>query len=48
MQHIVLYTWHQNGVVERNNRTLKEMINFMLQSKGLSLCFLIEVINFSN
>jgi transposase InsO family protein len=30
MQHIVPYTPHQNGVVERKNRTLKEMDNCMI------------------
>ena len=39
MQYIVLYTPQQNGVAERKNRTLKEIVNCMLQSKGLSLCF---------
>ena len=28
------YTSQQNGVVERKNRTLKDMINFMLNSSG--------------
>jgi transposase InsO family protein len=37
IQHIVLYTPQQNGVVERKNPTLKEMANSMIQSKGLSL-----------
>jgi transposase InsO family protein len=37
MQHIVPYTPQQNGVAERKNRTLKEMTNCMIQSKGLSL-----------
>ena len=37
MQHIVPYTPQQNGLAERKNRTLKEMANSMLQSKGLSL-----------
>ena len=40
MQHTVPYTPQQNGVAERKNRTLKEMANCMLQSKGLSLSFL--------
>ncbi|MCY6488259.1 hypothetical protein OYG14_12100, partial [Actinobacillus pleuropneumoniae] len=40
MQHTVPYTPQQNGVAERKNRTLKEMANCMLQSKGLSLNFL--------
>jgi transposase InsO family protein len=34
MQHIVPYTPQQNGVAERKNRTLKEMSNCMIQSKG--------------
>jgi transposase InsO family protein len=37
MQHIVPYALQQNGVVERKNYTLKEMVNFMIQSKGLIL-----------
>nr|GEU59240.1 hypothetical protein [Tanacetum cinerariifolium] len=30
------YTPHQNGVAERKNRALKEMVNFMLSYSGLS------------
>ena len=41
-QHNVPYTPQQNGVAERNNRTLKEMVNCMIQSKGLSLQFWAE------
>eukprot|EP00253_Pinus_taeda_P007048 PITA_07048 len=48
MQHNVPYTPQQNGVVERNNRTLKEMTNCMLQFKGLSLNFWVEAINCAN
>jgi hypothetical protein len=48
MQHTVPYTPQQNGVVERKNRTLKEMANCMLQSKGLSLRFWAEAINCAN
>ena len=48
MQHIVPYTPQQNGVVERKNRTLKEMANCMLQSKGLNLNFWAEAINCAN
>ena len=47
MQHIVPYT-QQNGVVERKNRTLKEMANCMIQSKGLSLKYWAEAINYAN
>jgi len=48
MQHTVPYTPQQNGVAERKNRTLKEMANCMLQSKGLSLSFWAEAINCAN
>jgi hypothetical protein len=48
MQHIVPYTPQQNGVVERKNRTLKEMDNCMIQSKGLSLKYWAEAINCAN
>ena len=34
-QHIVPYTPQQNGVAEQKNRTLKEMANCMIQSKGV-------------
>jgi transposase InsO family protein len=37
MKHIVPYTPQQNNVDERNNHTLKQMINYMIQSKGLVL-----------
>jgi hypothetical protein len=33
IQHIVPYTPQKNDVVERKNRTLKEMGNYMIQSK---------------
>jgi hypothetical protein len=48
MQHIVPYTPHQNGVVERKNHTLKEMANCMIQSKGLSLKYWEEAIKCEN
>eukprot|EP00253_Pinus_taeda_P002725 PITA_02725 len=48
MQHTVPYTPQKNGVAERKNRTLKEMANCMLQSKGLSLSFWAEAINCAN
>ena len=38
-QQTVPYTPQQNGVAERKNRTLKEMANCMIKSKGLSLQF---------
>jgi hypothetical protein len=45
MQHTIPYTPQQNGVAERKNRTLKEMANCMIQSKGLSLQYWEEAIN---
>jgi hypothetical protein len=48
MQHIVPYTPQQNGVAERKNRTLKEMANCMIQSKGLSLKYRAEAIKCEN
>jgi hypothetical protein len=48
MQHNVPYTPQQNGVAERKNRTLKEMVNCMIQSKGLSLKYWVEEINCEN
>ena len=48
MQHTVPYIPQQNGVAKRKNHTLKEMANYMLQSKGLSLCFWVEAINCAN
>jgi hypothetical protein len=48
MQHIVPYTPQKNGVAERKNRTLKEMANCMIQSKGLSLKYWAEAINCEN
>ena len=48
MQHIVPYTPQQNGVFERNNCTLKEMANFMIQSKGFHLNYWAKAINCAN
>jgi transposase InsO family protein len=48
MQHIVPYTPKQNGVTERKNCTLKDMPNCMIQSKGLSLKYWVEAINYAN
>jgi len=36
LQHFVPYYPQQNGVTERKNCTLKEMVNFMIHSKGFS------------
>ena len=48
MHYTILYTPYQNGVVERKNHTLKEMENFMIQSKGLSPHFRVESISYAN
>jgi hypothetical protein len=48
MQYNVPYTPQQNGVAERKNRTLKEMVDCMIQSKGLSLKYWAEAINCAN
>ena len=47
-QHTVPYTPQENGVAERKNRTLKEMANCMIQSKGLSSHFWDEAIQCAN
>ena len=39
MQHIVLYTPQQNGVVERKNCTLKKWIIVRFSQKGLIFIF---------
>jgi hypothetical protein len=38
-QHFVPYTPQQNGIVERKNQTLKEMENYMIQSKNMAPSF---------
>ena len=48
MQHTIPYTPQQNVVVERKKRTLKEMDNCMIQSKGLSPNYWVEAINCVN
>ena len=48
MHHTIQYTMQKNGVGEWKNRTLKEMANYMLQSKGLSLWFWEEAIKSTN
>jgi hypothetical protein len=48
MQYTVLYTPQQNGVAKRNNCKLKEMVNCMIQSKGLNLKYWAEAINCEN
>jgi transposase InsO family protein len=48
MQHTIPYTPQKNGVAERNNRTLREMANCMIQYKRLSLKYWEEVSNYAN
>jgi hypothetical protein len=48
MQHTVPYTPQQKDVAERKNRTLKELVNCMIQSKGLILKYWEEAINCAN
>ena len=46
MQHLIPYTPHQNGVVERKNRSLKEIAICMTESKNFPPKFGVEAINF--
>jgi hypothetical protein len=48
MQHIVPYTPQQNYVVERKNHTLKEMANYIIQSKGSSVKYWVKAIDNPN
>jgi hypothetical protein len=48
MQHTIPYTPQQNGVVERKNHTSKEMADYIIQSKGLSLNYWAKAINCEN
>jgi hypothetical protein len=48
MKHNIPYTPKQNGVAEKNDCTLKEMANFMIHYKGLSIHYWVEAINFEN
>ena len=48
MKHYLPYIPQQNCVAERNNHMLKEMANCMIQSKGLSLHYWVESINYAN
>ena len=45
IQHLVPYTPQQNGVAERNNRSLKEMTTCMLESKKLATNLWVEAMN---
>ena len=45
MQHSIPYTPQQNGVVERKNRSLKEMETCMMEAKTLPPKFWAEAIN---
>ena len=48
MKQTIPYTQQKNCVVERNNCTLKEMANCIIQYKGISPNFLVEAINCAN
>jgi len=48
MQHTIPYTPQQNVVSKRKNCTLKEMTNCMIQSKGSSIYYWEEDINYTN
>ena len=45
MQHSIPYTPQQNGVAERKNRSLKEMVTCMMEDKNLPPKFHAEAIN---
>lgn len=45
LQHTVHYYPWQNGVAERKDRTLKEMTNCMIHSKGLASQIRVKAIN---
>jgi hypothetical protein len=45
LQHTVPYTLQQNGVVERKNRSLKEMASCMLHAKSLPQRLWAEALN---
>ena len=47
-QHTIPYTPQQNVVDEQKNHTLKEMANYVIQSKGLSIPYWVETINCAN
>ena len=48
MEHSVPYTPQQDGVVERKNRSLKEMATCLLQAKNLPPSLWGEVLNYAS
>ena len=48
MHHIVPYTPWKNNFMERDNHTLKELADCMIQFMGSRPHFLVESINFEN